>query len=792
MHDIALNGCRAEPLASYLKGLGVFRLVAEQLDPDVAARWDGDRLILRTRHTEAELVEFFLTAYRPTPIVSPWSGGSGFSPGDNQDGIQAISESDDPRLDAYRRTIQCVREWPEFSQPALTIQNVLRGLASMIAESKPGGKRSDLGALQNKLLRAWSRVQDEFPGAIQERDDLDAVERLKKERKGAAVEFDREIKKARTKIQGQSRAAGKEELMARARTWLPEDALPWVDASFVLRPEGTASFNPVLGTGGNEGRLDFSNNFMKHISALLLTDDTNASSLVATALFEELVQGLERVAIGQFDPGRAGGVNQGPDIETMAFTVNRWDFVLALEGALLLAAAVTRRASTRDGGTWGSIPFTVNFRPVGFPSGDANDVARAETWLPLWSKPAVLSEVRYLFSEGRCAVGRRQARDTLDFSRAVGTLGIDRGIREFVRFAFLERRGKSYVALPAGRLPVKQEPALALLDELDPILAALDRFLRGFKTPPHTLASARQAIDTALFDLCRQPDPLRFQAVLRTLGRLEAALAQRDRSKEPKLLRPLSGLSMRWVLQAGGAVEVRLAAALASIGGAGGVGPLRSNLAGVHPKFPNSWDSGHGQRCWTGATLPKRLAGVLARRLMDAQRLGAPDLPLWAAARVHASDVLPFLYGSTDDALLEDLMWAFTLVDWSDKTRSDELREAWRTPRHSLPLPRDYCLLKLLFSPGEIRGVRLRGEPRIIGLLSAGRVAEACQVAVTRLRSSGLAPRSSDFGAGFSVDADRLAAALLIPVWNRQNLENLVLSRVDSNTQDTLKEVSDV
>lgn len=785
MHDIALNGCRAEPLASYLKGLGVFRLVAEQLDPDAMARWDGDRLVLRTRHSEEDLVEFFLSAYRPTPLVSPWSGGSGFSPGDNQDGVQAILGSDDPRLEAYRRTIRSVMEWPEFSQPALTIQDVQEGISSMIAGTKPGKKQSDLEALRDSLHLAWNRVQEEMPGALHAGDDLDAVERLKKERMDASAELARQLKKVRTKIQGQRRAAGKEELMARARSKLPEDALPWVDAAFVLRPEGTASFNPVLGTGGNEGRLDFSINFMKHISALLLTKNANASGLLAAALFGDLAQGLKKVAIGQFDPGRSGGYNQGPEVETKDFTVNRWDFVLALEGAMLLAGQVTRRSATKDSGTWGSIPFTVRSRSVGIPSGDANDVSRAETWLPLWSNPAMLSEIRYLFSEGRSAVGRRQARDTLDFSRAVGTLGVDRGIREFVRFAFLERRGKSYVALPAGRLPVKQEPALALLDELDPILSALDRFLRGFKIQPHTLASARRSLDATLFDLCRQPDPLRFQAVLRALGRLEAALAQRDRSKDPKLQRPLSGLSTRWVLQAGGAVEVRLAAALASIGRTGGVGPLRSNLAGVHPKIQYTWAPGHGQRCWDGATLPKRLSGVLARRIMDAQRLGAPDLPLWAAARVHASDVIPFLYGTTDDALLEDLMWAFTLVNWSDKDQSEELREAWRTPFHPLPLPRDYCLLKLLFTPGEIRGVRLRGEPRILGLLSAGRMDEACDVAVSRLRSSGIAPRSSDFGDGLNVDHDRLAAALLIPVWNKQNLEDLVLGRSDSHAQLT-------
>ena len=44
MKPIHLRGCRPEPLLSYLSGLGVVRLVAEQLSPDVSTSWDGDSL----------------------------------------------------------------------------------------------------------------------------------------------------------------------------------------------------------------------------------------------------------------------------------------------------------------------------------------------------------------------------------------------------------------------------------------------------------------------------------------------------------------------------------------------------------------------------------------------------------------------------------------------------------------------------------------------------------------------------------------------------------------------------
>ena len=56
--------------------------------------------------------------------------------------------------------------------------------------------------------------------------------------------------------------------------------------------------------------------------------------------------------------------------------------------------------------------------------------ARAEMWLPLWETPAGYGEIRELFGEGRATVGRRPAKDGLDFARAVAALGIDRGIKE--------------------------------------------------------------------------------------------------------------------------------------------------------------------------------------------------------------------------------------------------------------------------------------------------------------------------------------------------------------------------
>ena len=46
------------------------------------------------------------------------------------------------------------------------------------------------------------------------------------------------------------------------------------------------------------------------------------------------------------------------------------------------------------------------------------------------------------------------------------------------------RRGKSYVALPAGRIKALYKPKLEILNELDPITKTINGFLRAFKNVP--------------------------------------------------------------------------------------------------------------------------------------------------------------------------------------------------------------------------------------------------------------------------------------------------------------------
>ena len=106
LHQLELRGCTPEPLMSYLKALGVFRLLAEQKHEEVRAWWQADTFVLRSTMDRHALAEFFLDEYRPTPIVSPWNNRyrTGVVKGDKS-GLDVILTASSERFSAYREAI---------------------------------------------------------------------------------------------------------------------------------------------------------------------------------------------------------------------------------------------------------------------------------------------------------------------------------------------------------------------------------------------------------------------------------------------------------------------------------------------------------------------------------------------------------------------------------------------------------------------------------------------------------------------------------------------------------------
>ncbi len=129
MPILELRGCTPEPLGNYLKGLGVFRLIAEQADPQARAWWKDGVLVLHTKWSNDELIAFFLNGigddkapiYCPTPIFAPWGGRPGFYADGNEKAkarLEALRRLDPPgRFSASQAVVRVTdevlkdREW---------------------------------------------------------------------------------------------------------------------------------------------------------------------------------------------------------------------------------------------------------------------------------------------------------------------------------------------------------------------------------------------------------------------------------------------------------------------------------------------------------------------------------------------------------------------------------------------------------------------------------------------------------------------------------------------------------
>ncbi len=118
MPEIELAGCTPEPLMNYLKALGVFRLVAEQCDPDARLSWDGGVARLDSQLDRDGLEIFLLETYSPSPIVGPWGARSGFYPGSSESAARRSSSMPSWQqrthiacaLTMFRDVIQSIRD----------------------------------------------------------------------------------------------------------------------------------------------------------------------------------------------------------------------------------------------------------------------------------------------------------------------------------------------------------------------------------------------------------------------------------------------------------------------------------------------------------------------------------------------------------------------------------------------------------------------------------------------------------------------------------------------------------
>ena len=808
---LALHGCTPTPLASYLKALGVLRLVSSPpnhvfgaaADPHARGWWENECFHLRTALSRDALLHFFLHDYAPSPIIAPWNGRAGFLEGGAGDSssrggavlMRAVENSECRRLGSMRRTVNSLR------------------------------KNGQLG----ELNRLRTQVKD-LQGASK------TLEGEEKRRNDAR----------RSRVEKEARAV-KSLLLPSLRSETGSQHVGYIDTCYVLSADEAAA--PLLGSGGVDGSRDFGVNFADKLQELIDFCDGSPRLRAVTELEAALFDVVRRTeghgSMGQFGPGQ-GGPNATTGYEGYN-PLNAWDVVLAMEGTLTFAGALTRRWGATSGSR-AAFPFT--FEPTGAGTGSLSSEdpnrPRGEVWTPIWPKPATFAEAAAIFAEGRLTLGERIARTGLDAARSVARIGAARGIGGFERYSIIQPDAKMpYQATPLGRFDTPDRPRRDLVADLEAgdWLSRARRLVGNKRAAPARARQAMRRLEDALFQMTvanLESDGARNALV--ALGSLVDWLASNPKAR--KDLRPPPLISHDWIREADdGSAEFHVAAAVATIGlpsplrpaqrsdvqnpergrpdgngadddsstretpaaeepsGAPEQGrsraapPMAAHLAPLDEKrffyrgglgTRRAWHEGDTPPTlvWGAGDLVSNLIAVLERRLVEASIRGLKDKPLAGATTARLADVAAFVSGGFDDArcaaLLAGLVWA---------------RPTHFRPTHAhvdpSPVPFAYAALKPLFTPDAtlqsadaLPGTtRMPVPPGLIPRLRVGgdsldgqATDSAVHLALARARASGLptpfdAARSGvrqlaleggRMGAG--VRADRLAAALLIPI----------------------------
>lgn len=814
-HILELRGCTPEPLGNYLKGLGVFRLIAEQADPKARAWWRGGVLHLRSRFaSETDLQTWFQDSYAPSALLAPWSVNSGLWP---------------PK-----------RLPPPKGDKRATPSGVLRRLV----DAKSGRFRNFRTAVStfHSLFGGTSG----FP--TQESDLSQPLQDILKD-------LESQPKKARTRSR----------LLRLLRNKLSgATGIAWLDAIGTVQSTGenSAVLFSLLADGGTEGVNSFVGNYYgrlcDHLPLDTALDYWNSEqgqlsrARLCNSLFATAAAGVREAdaAGGLYWPSLVEAPNIGQEfIANPKKRAQPWDFILAMEGFPLWSSAATRRTEQLpqdrvsfpfycDSSVGGS--FSLAFTEM--PGGESK--TNGEVWCPLWDRPASFAEILRLFAEGRLIARERTALRATQFAVAVASLGVERGITAFQRVGLLERSGSggntSSLAIHLGTWSTRPLDHIELLDELRPFEASVAANLQLNANQPRRLLAARKAFEEALLAVSSRfitgeaAGDVRsslFLEVLTTSSQLEQSLSPtlgkvkfkvKERLTERQIA-PLPPLAQRWLTVLGpDATELRLARAVSGIAAWGEssdpnrpvVEAIRSNLLPVRRRGRTwQWDDTSRSAVWSrGAALSANLTSILRRRLIDAQRGKGDGLPVWSQHGATFSDLLAYWNGEFDEARVADLIHGLALIDsgqW-DQDRVDDRQSREETPdlrtsavwfledepritldlprwlppgelRAACALPRVYHLLKLCFVGGRlprrpIEGVvarRTGDEPfppdclDVLSLLEAERLADAIQLAARRLRARGYPAILRDIDIVFlptRLDCRRLASMMLIPV----------------------------
>ena len=524
------------------------------------------------------------------------------------------------------------------------------------------------------------------------------------------------------------RVQDKKDLLLREfRNRINVNLIPWLDAMYIIASE-KPSYGTILGTGGNDGNFEISKNFMSYICKCILSDRDNKKNKewINGSLFNTSTKLLVGSAAYFYPDGYKGPNCVDDPSKEKTSLINPWDFILMVEGTLFFAGNISRRSISTNA----AFPFSVNQSNAGYGSSSTTEKSRGEIWIPLWHNPATYDEIKYVYNEGRSQIGKKYAYTGSDFARAAVSLGVERGISEFVRFGIMERKGQAYLANKLGNVKTGTKQQVNLLIEID---GWLDK-VRKEESRSITIRTLLHNMDDAIIKFCIHHRKRDLQEILIILGKIEFAISKS--SYLMKKIQPLKKLSPRWLTESNDETpEFRLAMSLASMIDSDEKYPLRCNLEPV--KYKNSklvWNSSSPSAVWTKNNTVQNMIAVLERRCLDAQIRKLETIPLESGISAHLSDILLFLNKQLDYEKISDLLIPFSMIKGDDKDAKRKLDRQEEIPKL---MPEIYIAIKSNFPPISFNNDVAKFEPSIISLLKSDKSDLAQKIAHRRLHISG-------------------------------------------------------
>ena len=562
------------------------------------------------------------------------------------------------------------------------------------------------------------------------------------------------------------------------RNTLPDDAVPWLDAVFVLTGQDV-KYAPILGSGANDGRFDMPANFLKKLKVLLYDDTDKSKTWLESALFGEIVMLDEAKMVGH-NPDGAGGPNSGTGFEGKPLS-NPWEYVLMMEGTIMFGGSIARRQSTSTDKA--IFPFTTNATNSGYAtaSGDeGGNNARGEIWLPIWQNPVTYEELAHVCNEGRVQLDGKQARTGVEFARAIASYGAERGIDEFQQFCILKRKGDAYLTINADKIRAAYEPAVHLLSEIDAWYKPIIR-QSASKGASASIKRMVRNLDGAVMRFCKYQTKQLMLEVLVLVGELEGYVSRYEDLKTALKLSP------GWLEYCyDGSVEFRLAASVASIKSKDSVGSIRTNIEKiVRERAAWKYDKGSISTVWSkNDSIPRNMSRILLRRSIDAKIKSAGSIPIDAFIPAEIDDINEFLHGNLDMKKMSDLLPALSMIDMESG-----MKYPWKNIRKDgtiMSLPEAYMIMKLIYPPNPEENIPFDSE--VLDLLSAERIDDAYAKASYMLHSHGLSPLRYSKKTGVAKNTTlsdvvqrHVMAALLVPIsqHDRKNMLKQVTVPVD-------------